>query len=527
MRDEFELSRRKMLAGIGTVGAASAGAGMGTSAFFSDREEFRNNRLVAGELDMKMDWEEHYSDWSEDESAGLEYPVEMSDPEDSDYVGLPTPLDPLIWVHKDDLGVFMDNTAVEAFPDEDDDGLQDTIKSREQISSDGTLMTSEEVEEEFRAQFANVPDDFGSSTRTESSRGDPLIDLDDVKPGDFGEVTFSLHLFNNPGYIWVDTELIDADENGNTEPEAKDEDEIGPNEDDSKERNLFDTEGDEDDDGNTVQEPVELLDEIEVLLWHDNGDNLLGETELVEAPHDVDSDSSIELDRDEAIITGPLTLREFIRVAEDGGIPLDADTRDDERDCYPNSTTRYVCFAWWLPVDHANEIQGDSVGFDVGFYTEQCRHNDGTSRMEPEADSPTSSSVTITASDTTTDTTTSHRVEVAVGDDLDGDTLDELVVDYPSDSDFDISNVGEEDIVNSGVEDSDGNAVGADVTNVDGSDGGTTATFTYGSPLAGLSTGDTIFLEYEDVQNASTADTYTVDVSVNGLDVGSDTLEIS
>jgi hypothetical protein len=29
-------------------------------------------------------------------------------------------------------------------------------------------------------------------------------------------------------------------------------------------------------------------------------------------------------------------------------------------------------------VDHANEIQSDSVRFDLGFYTEQCCHNDGS-----------------------------------------------------------------------------------------------------------------------------------------------------
>jgi hypothetical protein len=46
-------------------------------------------------------------------------------------------------------------------------------------------------------------------------------------------------------------------------------------------------------------------------------------------------------------------------------------------ECFPNSTTVYIGFEWWLPVDHANEIQTDSVSFDLGFYTEQCRHNDG------------------------------------------------------------------------------------------------------------------------------------------------------
>jgi hypothetical protein len=35
-------------------------------------------------------------------------------------------------------------------------------------------------------------------------------------------------------------------------------------------------------------------------------------------------------------------------------------------------------FAWWVPVDHGNEIQSDSATFDLGLYAEQCRHNDGS-----------------------------------------------------------------------------------------------------------------------------------------------------
>ena len=50
----YSLSRRKMVAGLGVVGLASAGAGVGTSAFFSDEESFENNTLTAGTLDMSV-----------------------------------------------------------------------------------------------------------------------------------------------------------------------------------------------------------------------------------------------------------------------------------------------------------------------------------------------------------------------------------------------------------------------------------------------------------------------------------------
>src|SRR6056297_1553721 len=55
------LTRRKMLAGLGAVGIASAGAGLGTSAYFSDRESFTENTLVAGELDLLVDWQQTYT----------------------------------------------------------------------------------------------------------------------------------------------------------------------------------------------------------------------------------------------------------------------------------------------------------------------------------------------------------------------------------------------------------------------------------------------------------------------------------
>ncbi|MFB6082654.1 MAG: TasA family protein [Halorientalis sp.] len=50
----YDLSRRKMLAGLGAVGLASVGAGLGTSAYFSDTESFTNNSLTAGTLDMSV-----------------------------------------------------------------------------------------------------------------------------------------------------------------------------------------------------------------------------------------------------------------------------------------------------------------------------------------------------------------------------------------------------------------------------------------------------------------------------------------
>ena len=391
MTDEnkLSLSRRNVLAGLTGVGLASVGAGLGTSAYFSDRETYEGNQLVAGELDLMVDWEEHYSDWSIDENDDRVVEGTFGDDDESDTdldddgtddfdvvmtggdpaavpddsAGVPTPGEPMIAVPSEFLDDFMANTAVEAFPDSDDDGIQDTILTRNQIAGEITG-SPEEVEAAYRDQFAQLPDDLEK----------PLISLSDVKPGDFGEVTFSFHLFDNPGYIWMNSGRVSASENGLTEPEREDEDE---------DQTL-------DEDGNVVPKTegddgvVELLDEVQVAIWHDDGDNVLMDEELVSSPHDVESSDTITLSRADAMIFRG-TLREvFEALSAAQGIPLDADSSTSGRDCYPNSTTRHVAFAWWLPVDTGNEIQTDSVEFDLGFYTEQCRHNDGSGQAPEE-----------------------------------------------------------------------------------------------------------------------------------------------
>ena len=237
----FEISRRKTLAALGTIGAASAGAGLGTTAWFSDRETFDGNTITAGSLDLKVDWEEHYYD----SSAGAEY-VWYEEPMQGDAVALPDPENPLVWVAREDLESFMDATAMEAFPDLDDDGVQDLEGEYEgedwvyYACDDGAdLETDLDPQESLRS---NNGDTMGEEAPKS------LVALEDVKPGDFGEVTFSFHLCDNPGYVWLAGELGSASENGFTEPESL---------------------VDEDDD-------VELLDAIKTVWWYDaRGDNVI------------------------------------------------------------------------------------------------------------------------------------------------------------------------------------------------------------------------------------------------------------
>ena len=56
------LSRRRVLGGIGAIGVASAGAGLGTTAFFSDSESFEGNTITAGQFSMAVTQSTHAVD---------------------------------------------------------------------------------------------------------------------------------------------------------------------------------------------------------------------------------------------------------------------------------------------------------------------------------------------------------------------------------------------------------------------------------------------------------------------------------
>jgi hypothetical protein len=332
-KDNIDLTRRQILGGLGTVGVAAAGAGYGTTAFLADRESLGNGRLVAGELDLRAGYEEYYANWSPDEGDGLAGNVSMTDEgtRNRTAVGLPTQTavngSPLIAVENaTDAARFLNDTAGEPAatdvgdeaPDRAPDGFDPTAAEADRSPCDGDLLVSD--------------------------IGRPTIRLSDIKPGDFGGVTVSFALCDNPGFVWAVGGLLDAAENGTTEPEADDPDE---------------TEG-----------GVELLGAVETAIWIDDGN---GYQNGDESPR----------------FTG--TLREALRALDPPGgagnveeartgVRLPGDLPAEEGggrgvNCFAAEETHSLVFAWWLPVDHGNEVQSDAVAFDLGLYTEQCRHN--------------------------------------------------------------------------------------------------------------------------------------------------------
>ncbi|WP_138006436.1 choice-of-anchor W domain-containing protein [Halalkalirubrum salinum] len=252
--NRYGLSRRKALGGIGIIGLASAGAGMGTTAFFSDEESFEDNSLEAGELDLYVHYD-FYADQGEK------------------------------------LGEYTDSGTVQG--DE----------------SDGASVS------------------YG---------------LEDVKPGDSGELEFSFSIVDNDAYMWMCGELTENNENGRTEPEAE----------------VDDTGGD------PGEGRGELADSIEATLYY----------------YDQDGDSE-----ESEIFDG--TLRGAL-LALRNGVPLDGEGAEnpvDDRNPFEGNDSDgeqndiCVLLDWEIdPEEVGNEIQTDSVGFDLSFYAEQSRHNDGT-----------------------------------------------------------------------------------------------------------------------------------------------------
>ncbi|MFC7176269.1 vWA domain-containing protein [Halosegnis marinus] len=464
----LNLSRRRVLAGLGAVGIASAGAGIGTSALFSDEESFTDNLLQAGTLDLKLDYKATY----------LGGPGRLAD-------------------------------IQETYPDAEDLG-------------DGVYLLGQAPTPEQEEQWEDLVQGEGRAFDFCSPEADqflvngddiPVFTLDDVKPGDYGEVTISIHICDNPGYLRMIGELSENLENGQTEPElvaeGEDTDGVGELADAIQVRAWYD------EDCDNVYEPTGTGEqqELEVALVSDTSgsittselaqlktaakdfvDNLsvpdeaaaisfassasldqelttnyqavkdaidtytdsgstnmsagisTAETELISgtnatpgaskviillsdgspdstsaatsaansakgagiriftialgsganetflesiattpadafvAPDGADLDTiyaaiaQIVLGGEQEIFSG--SMFDFFNTFLADGAVLDGNRQEDGVQPYPGATTQCIGFEWELPLETGNEVQSDSVMFDLGFEVEQSRHNE-------------------------------------------------------------------------------------------------------------------------------------------------------
>ncbi len=211
---DIELSRRHVLAGIGAVGLTSAGAGLGTTAYFSDSESFDGNTLTAGQLDLSVTWQQLY-------------------------FGAPQSVRP------GDYGE-AERPFVNAYPNSDGNGLQ----SFERGSGTDEYVDLEAHDDPEVAAKAGRNLEFTCEeiATFEAPSFAPnrhsLIELEDVKPGDCGELTFGLKLCDNSGYIWLHGVL-----------------------------------GEETDGEHPESDGAQLADAIVARVWYDDGDNVYQEGE--------------------------------------------------------------------------------------------------------------------------------------------------------------------------------------------------------------------------------------------------------
>lgn len=138
-----------------------------------------------------------------------------------------------------------------------------------------------------------------------------MINFDDVKPGDYGELEVSLHVYDNPAHVWMSVPELEDLEVSVNEPELE--------------------AGDDPMETSTVGE---LSSHIEVQI----------------------SDLS-----DSEVFDGTL---EQLYQADNFYLGW-----------IENCTTYYVTLNWELPLEVGNITQSDSVVFDIEFYAEQKRNN--------------------------------------------------------------------------------------------------------------------------------------------------------
>ncbi|MDZ7730508.1 MAG: SipW-dependent-type signal peptide-containing protein [Natrialbaceae archaeon] len=378
--DTSPVTRRNVLAGLGALGVGGTLVGAGTAALFSDEKTLPND-LVAGELSLVLDWQESY-----DFGEGL--------------------------------------TPIDAFPDPDNDGVQNRSYFEKKVCS----------------KFNEIDSPLESGYRTNNKYtdpGDPLINLGDIKPGDRGEVTLSYHLCDNDGWVWFRTLDVDVPAPG--------------------------------------QSP-HLADAMQARVWHDmyeNEDTHAGDNKYQEGKEPVitqgplrsvleDLEHGVRLDGDPRHFRPRLrrTRQSAHRTSLEKGTVLEFDGQgvirsrsrspappelawlkltgfslggttptdgicqvdvknhkstletkhqcehsgtavgkrgilgarlplkyfrfhycqeaDHEPHCVTASNTQYIGFEWWLPKEVGNAIQEDNLSFDMQFYTEQCRHNSGS-----------------------------------------------------------------------------------------------------------------------------------------------------
>ncbi len=238
------LTRRRLLGGIGVIGLASAGAGLGTTAFFSD-EEAVSAEVLAGRLDLLMDFRSEYYPWENlyadtyprapDERFDTDGDGDIDEDDEFGPVYVMGQSPDLRYAARDgeqagDVLSGEDWAAaarqIRACTDPFSDSSNVVVVSRQDGSTFGVTVDGGTA---FGDNLPATGSDANSTFYTNYVDGAEgvLFDLDDVKPKDAGEATLSLHLCDNDAYLWGQPFVRANEENGVVEPEGDDTDATG------------------------------------------------------------------------------------------------------------------------------------------------------------------------------------------------------------------------------------------------------------------------------------------------------------
>lgn len=274
----------------------------GTQAFFSDEERSTGNTFTAGEIDLTVDSVAHYN--------GLVCVNDLWHPEGS-----------VVW-NDDDL----ENPFLEVVPQGND--IDEDIEDFNTQNPNNYPQAGEDCE--------------GTWELTDLGPEHTFFNYGDLKPGDHGENTISLHLETNDGYACAIIDNLQDDDNGVVEPEGE-----------AGDTTPGDGEG-------------ELSEELRFFAWLDDGDNIWedGEAELFSNTEGPAGD----------VIDGVV-------------YPLFT----PETEVMPANSTAYIGLYWCygaITVDAGNNTlacdgasvtnmtQTDSLMADISFYVEQSRNNE-------------------------------------------------------------------------------------------------------------------------------------------------------
>lgn len=385
LHDTTRISRRKVLAGLGAVGVASAGAGLGTTAFLSDREELSAD-LTAGRLDLALDYRATYSPWNYQprDSDGTPYPVgdtmEAMGEEGPVYVvgAAPDLRNPDGSVVDNDtwsaatLALDACQPLADQFPlDLDGDSTGDVILG--DATNDG-----EELDN-FSVGYVDGPEGV-------------LFTLDDVKPKDAGEATISFHVCGNPAFVWLRGEGVDA-ENTTYEPEQEAGDTA---------RDAF--AGGELDDFLWVRAFYDpncsnSLDDGEPVIYEGSLAGFLatiGDGVALESPADTEDDGTVGTCYEPG--THCIAVEWYLPCypEQDDGmgfaeLPSDAaETDDPVNGQFPSLADELLATFGYASLDEidVNVIQSDGAGFTLTFAAVQCRHNPHNPNPFPDEEVP-------------------------------------------------------------------------------------------------------------------------------------------